>query len=92
MTVREPGPADAEALAALLNAQSLALYGTADLSAESMRFLAASGTIKPEQLASVPLSTAASRQLETAHRRLINLHLEKELKSARVLREMRQAP
>jgi DNA repair protein RecO (recombination protein O) len=66
--------------------------GGTDLSAESMRFLAASGTIKPEQLASVPLSTAASRQLETAHRRLINLHLEKELKSARVLREMRQAP
>ena len=37
------------------------------------------------------LSAAASRELETAHRRLINLHLEKELKSARVLREMRQA-
>jgi len=37
MTVREPVPADSEALAALLNAQSLALYGTADLSAESMR-------------------------------------------------------
>ena len=34
---------------------------------------------------------AASRELETAHRRLINLHLEKELKSARVLREMRHA-
>ena len=66
--------------------------GGTDLSSESMRFLAASGTIRPEQLESVPLSTAASRQLETAHRRLINLHLEKELKSARVLREMRQAP
>ena len=37
MTVREPVPADAEALATLLNAQSLALHGTADLSAESMR-------------------------------------------------------
>jgi len=37
MTLREPVPADAEALAALLNAQSLALHGTADLSAESMR-------------------------------------------------------
>jgi len=37
MTLREPVPADAAALAALLNAQSLALYGTADLSAESMR-------------------------------------------------------
>lgn len=67
------------------------LNGGTDLSAESMRFLAASGTIAPERLVSVPLSAVASRQLETAHRRLINLHLEKELKSARVLREMRQA-
>ena len=37
------------------------------------------------------LTSAASRELETVHRRLLNLHLEKELKSARVLREMRQA-
>jgi hypothetical protein len=37
------------------------------------------------------LSVAESRELETAHRRLLNLHLEKELKSARVLREMRHA-
>jgi DNA repair protein RecO (recombination protein O) len=65
--------------------------GGTTLSPESMRFLASAGSIKPEQLASVPLSGTASRQLETAHRRLINLHLEKELKSARVLREMRQA-
>ena len=66
--------------------------GGTDLSAEAIRFLAASGAVRPEQLATVPLSVAASRQLETVHRRLINLHLEKELKSARVLREMRQAP
>jgi DNA repair protein RecO len=66
--------------------------GGTDLSAEAIRFLAASGTVGPEQLATVPLPAAASRQLETVHRRLINLHLEKELKSARVLREMRQAP
>ena len=60
------------------------------LSAESIGFLLASGRIAPGELGSVPLSAAASRELETAHRRLINLHLEKELKSARVLREMRQ--
>jgi DNA repair protein RecO (recombination protein O) len=65
--------------------------GGTELSAESMRFLVAAGTIAPGQLPSVPLSAGASRQLETAHRRLINLHLEKELKSARVLREMRHA-
>ena len=28
-------------------------------------------------------------ELETAHRRLINMHLDKELKSARVLRQLR---
>ena len=64
--------------------------GTA-LSAESIGFLLASGRIAPEELGRAALSARASRELETAHRRLINLHLEKELKSARVLREMRQA-
>ena len=49
------------------------------------------GSTGPEQLESLPLSATASRELETAHRRLISLHLEKELKSARVLREMRHA-
>ncbi len=54
-----------------------------------MAFLAAAGSAAPEKLESLMLSAAASRELETAHRRLISLHLEKELKSARVLREMR---
>jgi DNA repair protein RecO (recombination protein O) len=60
------------------------------VSAEAMRFLKASATATPEGLDALPLAAASSRQLETAHRRLINLHLEKELKSARVLRDMRQ--
>jgi DNA repair protein RecO (recombination protein O) len=64
--------------------------GTA-LSAAALRFLAAAGKTSPERLESISLSAAASRELETAHRRLINLHLEKDLKSARVLREMRHA-
>jgi hypothetical protein len=34
------------------------------------------------------LDPRAARELETAHRRLLNTHLEKELKSVRVLREM----
>lgn len=58
--------------------------------AEAMQFLKASATVAPEGLDALPLAAPSSRQLETAHRRLINLHLEKELKSARVLREMRQ--
>jgi hypothetical protein len=54
-----------------------------------MQFLKASATVAPEAVDTLPLSMQSARQLETAHRRLINLHLEKELKSARVLREMR---
>ena len=61
------------------------------VSAEGMRFLKGSATVGPDALDALPLATASARQLETAHRRLINLHLEKELKSARVLREIRQA-
>jgi DNA repair protein RecO (recombination protein O) len=60
------------------------------LSAEAMQFLAASASVAPEGLDALPLAASSARQLETAHGRLINLHLEKELKSARVLREMRQ--
>ena len=59
------------------------------VSGEGMQFLKASATVAPEGLDGVPLSAQSARQLETAHRRLINLHLEKELKSSRVLREMR---
>jgi DNA repair protein RecO (recombination protein O) len=61
------------------------------LSGESVGFLLAAGRLTPGELGQAPLSAASLRELETAHRRLINLHLEKELKSARVLREMRQA-
>ena len=59
------------------------------VSGEGMRFLKASASIAPEAVDALALSTQSARQLETAHRRLINLHLEKELKSSRVLREMR---
>ena len=61
------------------------------LSLGAMRFLTAAGSLRPDRLDNLPLSTAGSHELETAHRRLINLHLEKEPRSARVLREMRQA-
>src|SRR5258708_3484929 len=43
----------------------------------------------PESLNGIPLEAGPGQELETAHRRLIQLHLEKELKSARVLRQMR---
>jgi DNA repair protein RecO (recombination protein O) len=65
--------------------------GGTRLSSAAIRFLGSAGVLRPEQLTTASLGAVASRELETAHRRLINVHLEKELRSARVLREMRQA-
>ena len=62
-------------------------HGT-DISPEALRFLRAAGRTPPERMDSLELETRAARELETAHRRLLNTHLEKELKSVRVLREM----
>jgi DNA repair protein RecO (recombination protein O) len=63
--------------------------GGSSLSVEALHFLRAAAGCGPEVLAGIALDPAASRELETAHRRLINLHLDKELKSARVLRQLR---
>jgi DNA repair protein RecO (recombination protein O) len=65
--------------------------GGARLSADAIAFLVHAAGRGPGALDSLPLGARAARELETAHRRLIQAHLEKELKSARVLREMRQA-
>jgi DNA repair protein RecO (recombination protein O) len=62
--------------------------GTA-LSLDAMRFLRASATSSPGALIDMALEEGPARELETAHRRLLQIHLEKELKSARVLRQMR---
>jgi DNA repair protein RecO (recombination protein O) len=53
-------------------------------------FLAAARRCSPFALGDVPVTPAVLRELEAAHRAQIAMHLEKDLKSARVLREMRQ--
>lgn len=58
------------------------------VSPEALAFLKAARARQPHRLAAVPLSARASRELEVAHQTLITAHLEKELKSARVLREL----
>lgn len=58
------------------------------VSVEALAFLAAVRSRRPQRLGAVPLSARASRELEAAHVALISAHLEKNLKSARVLREM----
>ena len=65
--------------------------GGTSVGVDALKFLKAAGTVAPDRLDCLPLQARASRELETVHRRLLNLHLEKDLKSARVLREMRQA-
>lgn len=62
---------------------------SAVLSTDAIRFLRAARTMTPEGVASADLPIRAARELELAHGRLIASHLEKELKSARVLRELR---
>jgi len=60
------------------------------LSDEARAFLGAARGVSPFALGAVAVSRAALRELEAAHRALIAVHLEKDLKSARVLREMRR--
>jgi DNA repair protein RecO (recombination protein O) len=66
-----------------------AVGGGTAISLDALRFLRSAAAASPEALAGIPLEPGPGRELETAHRRLIHLHLEKELKSARVLRQMR---
>ena len=58
------------------------------LSAAAMAFLAAARAVAPLELGSVELSAAADRELARVHQRLIRTHLEKELKSLRVVQSL----
>jgi DNA repair protein RecO (recombination protein O) len=60
------------------------------LSGEAQAFLETARRSSPFALARVAVSREALRELEAAHRALIAMHLEKDLKSVRVLREMRR--
>jgi DNA repair protein RecO (recombination protein O) len=60
------------------------------LSDESQAFLAAARTCSPFKLAELPISSRALREMEASHRTQIAMHLEKDLKSPRVIREMRR--
>jgi recombinational DNA repair protein (RecF pathway) len=62
----------------------------ARLSGDAVRFLAAARASSPFALGQLAVSAGTLRELEAAHRVQIATHLEKDLKSARVLREMRR--
>jgi DNA repair protein RecO (recombination protein O) len=58
------------------------------MSAETLEFLRQAGDTPPAAVGTLRLGSKAARELEAAHRRLIAMHLEKDLRSARVLREI----
>ena len=58
------------------------------LSTESMRFLRAAAATPPGGLKGIELPSHAARELERAHLQLITAHLDKELRSTKVLRAM----
>ncbi len=62
----------------------------ARLSSEARDFLEAARGLSPFAIGDVAVTPHTLRELEQAHRTLIGMHLEKDLKSVRVLRELRR--
>ncbi|MCC7417645.1 MAG: DNA repair protein RecO [Acidobacteria bacterium] len=60
------------------------------LSAGAQAFLAAARTCSPFRVGELGASARVLREIEASHRAQIAMHLEKELKSVRVLKAMRQ--
>jgi DNA repair protein RecO len=97
------GVSTLEALAAAVPIEPLARYFEywllrlqgvyaldSQLSEEARAFLAAARAIGPSALVTVTVSPRVLGELEVAHRAIILMHLEKELRSVRVLREMQR--
>ena len=60
------------------------------LSQRAVSFLTESRTISPDRIGDVPADRRTLKELEQLHRGLIALHLDKTLKSDRVLRDLRR--
>lgn len=74
----------------LLRLQGVYPEAQGTLSEPAMAFLAGSRVVAPRDVASVPADRRVLGELENVHRALITMHLEKTLKSDRVLRELRR--
>ena len=74
----------------LLRLQGVYPESHAGLSDAAIAFLVGSRTVPPQQVGMVPAEPRAMRELENVHRTLITMHLEKTLKSDRVLRDLRR--
>jgi DNA repair protein RecO (recombination protein O) len=75
----------------LLRLQGVYPESRGTLSPQALGFLAAARTVPPHQVGTVAADARILRELEGVHRALITTHLEKSLKSDRVLRELRRA-
>ena len=74
----------------LLRLQGVYPESKGTLSAPAMAFLAASRSVSPDRVRELPAERRALKELERLHRGLITMHLEKTLKSDRVLRDIRR--
>jgi hypothetical protein len=74
----------------LLRLQGVYPEARGTLSSDAMAFLAASRSVTPQQVGDLPAPRGALQELEQVHRALITMHLEKNLKSDRVLRDLRR--
>ena len=74
----------------LLRLQGVYPEVRSNLSPDAVRFLTAVRSVPPHEVGGVPADTRVLRELEGVHRALIATHLEKSLKSDRVLRELRR--
>ncbi len=75
----------------LLRLQGVYPEARGTLSPGALAFLAAARTVPPHDVRTVAADARVLRELESVHRALITTHLEKSLKSDRVLRELRRA-
>jgi DNA repair protein RecO (recombination protein O) len=74
----------------LLRLQGVYPESRGTLSDGALQFLTASRNVAPQQVGDVPAGRGALKELEHVHRSLIAMHLEKTVKSDRVLRDLRR--
>jgi DNA repair protein RecO (recombination protein O) len=74
----------------LLRLQGVYPESRGTLSDAAMAFLAASRSLGPDRISELPAERRTLKELEQVHRGLIAMHLEKTLKSDRVLRDLRR--
>jgi DNA repair protein RecO (recombination protein O) len=74
----------------LLRLQGVYPESRGTLSDGALSFLAASRGLSPNRVGELPSAMNVLRELEGVHRTLIAMHLEKSLKSDRVIRELRR--